>query len=182
MIYNELKIGLDVDGVCLAFDDAFVDECKKHGVLVYPGKTWNFFEQDNRCYDIFKNLNDDFWLNIKRHDKSLDLNFIPSAYISHRNCPEWVTRESLIRNGFPDSPVIHVKYTEDKIKRFKELNLDIFIDDRASTIVYFLENNIEAYVLDHEYNEDFNLPRIKSLGELKGIYNVKHRSKSNSKG
>lgn len=176
------KFALDVDGVCLHFDKKFIEVCKNQNILLNTGKIWNFFDQNRRSYDIFNNLKDDFWLELERHPKSLDLNSVPSAYISHRSCPEEVTRQSLLRNGFPDAPVIHVKYTEDKLKVFKNLNLDIFIDDRASTVLYFLENSIESYLLDQIYNEDFNLPRIKTLGDIKGIINVKDKSKSKSEG
>ena len=55
---------------------------------------------------------------------------------------------------------------EDKVKVAKQLGIDIFVDDRASTVAYFLENGIEAYLLDQLWNEDFNFPRIYTLGEL----------------
>lgn len=163
-------VGLDVDGTLLEFGQAFIDKCKLQDVELKIGKIWNFFDEDIRSYDIFKNLNTDFWLNLQRIDASTDLNIIPTAYISHRSCPEKVTRKCLINNGFPKAPVIHVANTEDKIKVIKQLGIDIFVDDRASTILYCLENGIEAYLLDQIWNSDYTcLPRIYTLGELDKI-------------
>lgn len=167
------RIALDVDGVCLDFSSSFIELAKRDKINLYEGKVWNFFDQDIRSYDLFKNLKLDFWLNLNRTSKSIDLNFIPSAYISHRNCPEEITRQSLLKNGFPDAPVIHVKHTEDKVNVFKNLQLDVFVDDRASTVMYFLENGLEAYVLKYHYNCDFNLPSINTLGELYNKINEK---------
>jgi len=166
-ITNKLRIGLDVDGVCLDFTKSFIEECKKNEISLYVEEVWNFFEQDLRSYDVFNSLKNDFWLNLKREEASKDINFIPTAYISHRSCPTAITRQSLINNGLPDAPVFHVKYTEDKLKLAKELKLDLFIDDRASTVTYFLENGIKAKVLHQIWNKRFiNIPRIKTLGEL----------------
>lgn len=166
-ITNNLRIGLDVDGVCLDFATSFIKQCEKKEISLYIEEVWNFFEQDLRSYDVFKSLKNDFWLNLTREEASKDINFTPVAYISHRDCPTAITRKSLVNNGLPDAPVFHVKYTEDKLKLAKELNLDLFIDDRASTVTYFLENGINAAVLHQIWNKRFiNLPRIKTLGEL----------------
>lgn len=164
------KFGLDVDGVCVEFGEAFIDTCKSKQIHLKVGKVWNFFDDDSRSYDVFRNLEADFWLNLKVIDKAKDLNSIPTAYISHRNFPEKITKKCLINNGFPKAPVIHVANTEDKIKVIKQLEIDVFVDDRASTVLYCLENGIEAYLLDQIWNADFKcLPRIYSLGELEKI-------------
>lgn len=160
------KKGLDIDGVCLNFSARFIEVCAEKGIYLNVDKTWNFFDQDIRCYDVFKGLTSDFWLSLKRDEQSLDLNFTPTAYISHRSCPTEVTRQSLLQVGFPDAPVFHVHHTDDKVKIAKDLALDVFVDDRASTVLYFLENNMNALCLDKIYNEDYNLPRIYTLGEL----------------
>ncbi len=52
----------------------------------------------------------------------------------------------------------------------KQLGIDVFVDDRGSTILYCLENGIEAYLLDQIWNSDYScLPRIYNLGELNDI-------------
>ena len=163
------RIGLDVDGVCLDFGTSFIKHALKSDIKLSIGKTWDFMKQDIRAYDLFKNLNNDFWLNLERERKSLDLDFQPVAYISHRGCPEIVTKKCLLNNGFPNAPVIHVKHTEDKIKIARELEVDLFIDDRASTVTYFLESGIKALTLTQKWNEDYSLPRIKTLGEISNI-------------
>lgn len=174
---KKLRVGLDVDGCCLNFGKAFINHCSQLGMKLSIGKVWNFFDEDIRSYDVFKNLESDFWLNLEREEKSLDINFTPVAYISHRTCPERVTKKSLINAGLPKAPVIHVKYTEDKVKIAKDLEIDIFIDDRASTVMYFLENGIKAYVLNQIWNEDFNVPRIKTFGELNKFEDIEIEEK-----
>jgi hypothetical protein len=161
-----VKIGLDVDGVCLSFNTKFTALCAEHGIIINCFKVWNFFEQDLRCYDIFKNLTVDFWLSLEREEQSFDMDFVPTAYISHRNIPTEVTRQSLLRVGFPDAPVIHVTHTEDKVKEAKKFGIDVFVDDRASTVLYFLENHVKAVAINKLWNEDYNVPRIHTLGEL----------------
>lgn len=177
MSKNKFRIGLDVDGVCLDFGNHFINHCKEKDVHLTVGKTWDFFAQDIRSYDIFDQLTTKFWIDMKREPKSSGLNIEPVAYISHRSCPVEVTKKSLINAGFPDSTIFHVKYTEDKIKIARNLNLDLFIDDRASTVTYFLESGINAVLLDQIWNEDYNLPRIKNLSEIK-----KHLTNSYRKG
>lgn len=167
------KVGFDVDGTLVDFANAFIEECwKKEQLVLKVGSVWNFFDQDIRSYDIFKNLSTDFWLNLKRLDESNDLNITPTAYISHRSIPEKITKKCLKNNGFPNAPVIHVANTEDKIKVIKQLDIDIFVDDRASTVLFCLENSIEAYLINQIWNEKYScLPRINTLGELKDIIN-----------
>lgn len=164
---KEIKIAFDCDGVCLNFGESFIQHCKNLDVHLTVDKVWNFFDQDIRSYDIFKNLDNNFWLNLKREKASLDLSIIPVAYISHRTCPIEVTKQSLLNAGFPEAPVFHVKYTEDKLKVAKNLGVNCFIDDRASTVTYFLENGIDARLLTQIWNDQYNLPRVKTLGELK---------------
>ena len=163
---TNFRYALDVDGCCLDFATAFIDYCKPLGINLYVEEVWNFFDQDSRSYDVFKNLTDDFWLTLKREEKSLDLRSTPVGYISHRSCSEEVTKQSLLNAGFPDAPVKHVKYTEDKIKIAKEWEIDLFVDDRTSTIVFFEENGINACVLDQLWNKRYNVSRIMTLGEL----------------
>ena len=164
------KIGLDVDGTLLGFEEKFIQECSKNGINITSGKVWNFFDCDVRSYDVFNNLNIDFWLSLERIKQSIDLDIIPTAYISHRSFSTKVTKESLLKNEFPNSPVFHVKNTEDKVKVIKQLGIDIFVDDRASTVLFCLENGIEAYLLDQPWNEDYKcIPRIHTLGELNSI-------------
>lgn len=164
------KFALDIDGTVLGFAEAFIEECKLNKINVSVSEVWNFFDQDIKCYDIFKDLDTDFWLNLKIIDKAKDLELIPSAYISHRNFAERITSKSLLNNRLPKAPVIHVANTEDKIKVIKQLGIDVFVDDRASTVAFCLENGIEAYLLDQIWNSDFVcLPRIYSLGELTKI-------------
>ena len=93
------KLGLDVDGTLLEFGEAFIDECKLKNINLKVGKVWNFFDDDPRSYDVFKNLNMNFWLNLKRLDKAKGLNVKPTAYISHRNFPEKITKKCLINKS-----------------------------------------------------------------------------------
>ncbi len=166
-------VALDVDGTLLEFGTSFIDRCKEKEIEVKIGKIWNFFDMDIRSYDIFKNLDSSFWLNLKALDKAKDLNVVPSAYISHRNFPERITKKSLLNAGFPKAPVIHVANTEDKIKVIKQLGIEVFVDDRASTVLFCLENGIEAYLLDQVWNADYKcLPRIYTLGELDKICQI----------
>lgn len=165
------SVAFDVDGTLVDFANAFIKECwEKEEIVLEVGEVWNFFDQDIRSYDIFKNLNSNFWLNLERLDCSQDLNIVPSAYISHRNIPEKITKKCLKNNGFPNAPVIHVANTEDKIKVIKQLGIDIFVDDRASTVLFCLENSIEAYLINQVWNDQYHcLPRVKTLGELKEL-------------
>lgn len=173
MIKKNKRVGLDIDGTILEFSNAFIEKCKESDINLKIGKVWNFFDDDIRSYDVFKNLTSEFWLNLKVIEQAKNLNIIPTAYISHRNFPERITKKCLINNGFPKAPVIHVDNTEDKIKVIKQLGIDVFVDDRASTVLYCLENGIEAYLLDQIWNEDFHcLPRIYSLGEIEEIINL----------
>lgn len=163
-------VALDVDETLVAFAEPFIEVCKKKGIHLTVGKIWNFFDQDDRAYSVFNELDKDFWITLPRIKKSLDLDIIPVAYISHRLFPERITEQSLHRLGFPKAPVFHVKHTEEKVKIIKQLGVDVYVDDRSSTVMFCQENGIEAYLLDQPWNADFTcLPRIKTLGELNDI-------------
>lgn len=151
------KIVLDVDDVVADFIGSY----KRHFNLNKNIHNWYF---SYKTADNLKELveNKDFWVNMP----VLNIpNFIPEAYVSNREIPIAWTEEFLEKNDLPCRPVHHLGYKESKVNKLKELDTDVFIDDKISNIIEAQRAGITSYLMHNSHNAklDVGYRRIHSL-------------------
>ena len=158
---NNLKIGLDIDGVLADF----ISHYNKYYNVDKSPEIWNHDpEMDARIKSLTENK--DFWMTIPVLTKACDLSFEPTCYITSRDIPvEW-TREWLYINGFPNTPVYSIGYDKSKVSVIKNLNIDIFVDDRFDNFVEINKSGTLCYLFDTPQNKRYNV-------QSKRIYDLK---------
>jgi 5'(3')-deoxyribonucleotidase len=167
---NKKKIGLDIDGVLADFSGRFIEEAKKHNVYskdyTFTQSHWEFPYEWGSIWNKIKD-NEAFWLTIKPLVPSNELPFEPECYVTARNIPTEWTEKWLSLNGFPCKPVYSTNYGS-KVKKIKELKLDIFVDDCWDNFKELNQNGICCYLFEAEYNKKYEVgyKRIKNLNEL----------------
>jgi len=162
--YNTSKnIALDIDDVIVDFLSGFKEYL---GIDAVP-EHWKFFK-DGKVYTDVSSLPKEFWLNLKPKIQSKDIKFTPKAYITHRTIPiEW-TIEWLELHGFPAVPIHMVEPTKSKLDVAKELNIEVFVDDKFETFVEFNKNGILCWLFDSPQNKKYDVgyKRVTSLNHL----------------
>ena len=178
-----MKIALDLDGtlvdwinspVKMAAAKLGVEEPKRHDYF-YRGislkvreEIFKFFQDpefmsmSNLTYDIRDKLA------IKRWKESGHTLYIITSRGKNKELIT-VTRD-LVNEWFPEiDHLIIAKHGVDKIRYFKVLKLDFWIDDHPDITYIAHDLGINAYLIDKHYNRDpfFNiLPKIGSVYEL----------------
>lgn len=148
-----MDIGVDVDGVLANFQEGIIQKAKRENLKFYDHWTqWRewapkYKEEFDRLFEMTE---DDwqFWLGLELYDHASQvrwgerrgwLPFEPEMYVSARpKAPKGATKEWLLRNNFPEAEVHIVESGEDKLKHIR--GLDIYIDDKISTILHIQEN------------------------------------------
>lgn len=162
--HNQLKIGLDIDGVLADFVQACAIKLNVP-VAEFQPSHWN----DPFIKHIFPELKKDmdFWIDMKPYLHGGDLPFEPYCYITSRTIDEEVTRSWLYRWGFPEMPLY--SGVANKAEKCYELGLDIFVDDH---FIHFHEINLNSntlcYLMDRPWNRkyDVGVRRIKDLSDV----------------
>lgn len=160
--YQQRRIGLDIDEVIA---DWVKHWCNYHN-LDTPN-FWNFDKDIKEKFELLKD-NKEFWLSIPVKTKPEDLPFEPTCYITSRNIPKEWTEEWLQINNFPSVPVYSIGFNQSKVDIAKELNLDIFVDDRYENFIELNKNGVCCFLFDAPHNQryDVGFKRIKSLKDL----------------
>lgn len=138
------RIGIDVDDVLADFMGAY---CERYN-LQRP----NAWEFDSEFVDHYKDLDNNFFLNLKTILSPEDLPFEPIAYItSRRESLNEATFKWLFEvNHYPVAPLI---FATDKLKPIKELKIDRFIDDKVATFIHLNLNGVLCYLFDSSHNQ-----------------------------
>jgi hypothetical protein len=104
----------------------------------------------------------EFWLNLTVKNRP---NFIPAGFVSARGISKSWTIESLKKFNIPGRSVVHqVPWGESKINLLKELNCDIFVDDKYATFKECNKAGIFCLLMDAPHNQHIKTPyRIYTL-------------------
>lgn len=125
---KKLKVALDVDGIIADFYKACCDFFNEpHGKLDSWSVSWIFHNEH------IINAIPEFWENMPvmpQAENGIDFEF--DVYLSAYPPAMHDARKAwLIKNGFPDKPLIH---SDDKVSFCKATGFDVLIDDKPATI------------------------------------------------
>ena len=162
-LYN---IGLDVDGVLADFNKSW----QKINPHIPLSSTANKFDDVYNQLDLMEENGelDDFYLNLKPLINPNSLSFEPCCYITSRRVDSEITRQWLIKNGFPDKPVYTV-HGGSKVDVAKKANVDIFIDDDYNNFLDLNKNGILTYLYTTSYNKHYNISPLMRIDKLNDI-------------
>lgn len=117
---------------------------------------WNFDKTIKEKFEDMKD-NKEFWLTIPRKVDPADLVFEPHCYITARPVDESVTREWLLKNGFPDVPIHAVNVYESKMEAFLASGADVLIDDRYENFVEINAGGGCCFLYDAPHNRKYEV-------------------------
>lgn len=142
------NIVLDIDDVIFDFQMSYA---KRFNTKMQ--KCWsNSSLMKKRLSTLMKEK--DFWLNLPVKNFP---NFQPKGFVSARGISKSWTIESLKINSIPGrSNVNQVPWGQSKIKVLKDLNCDIFIDDKYETFKECHKNGIFCLLMDASHNQRYN--------------------------
>lgn len=145
---NNIKIGLDLDGVIFDFVKAYEERFK-----VKSNPYWSAtYQMKDHLKELEKDEN--FWVNLPVMNKP---EFEVDAYITSRSVPkEWI-EESIQKNGLPCAPVYTVPWNVSKLPLLKELGISIYIDDKFENFKEANNAGIVTYLMDAESNRYYNV-------------------------
>ena len=145
---NKPIVGCDLDDVIFDFTGSYEKR--------FNTKLSNYWNGD---YNMSKNLEQlkdekEFWVNMPVKNRP---SFEVDYYITARSIPvEW-TKEAIQKNNLPKAPVYSLPWNVSKIDTFKELGVDIMIDDKYSTFKECKENGIFCYLMNSDTNQHYNV-------------------------
>lgn len=147
---KKLKIYLDVDDVVADWVTTF---CKKYNCPL-PNSWFDKNITVNRLNELKKNKS--FWVNLPIKHRP---NFKPNGFLSARSIPKKWTFEFMKLNGISGRTNIHhVPWNVSKINKLKQLQVDIFIDDKFETFKECHDNNIFCLLMDACHNKNIITP------------------------
>jgi len=159
-----LKIYLDIDDVIFRWYESYANRFNTK----IPKSWLNSNLIKKRLNQLTKEK--EFWLNLPVKNYP---DFIPNGFVSARGIPKTWTRESLKINNIPGrSNVYQVGWGQSKIELLKNLNCDIFIDDKYQTFKECNKNGIFCLLMDAPHNQKYKTDyRIYNL-EIQNIINL----------
>lgn len=179
---QNVRAGLDVDGVLANFLQGFIDAGSELGIQCCLPKDWKKVDRWMfPCVDHFKAIWDakcehsyKFWLNLQPLPAAVKYfnskNAItPELYITKRPCPSFITRKWLRSVEFPDAEVVTVSDPKNKLEIVQE-RCDVYVDDLPSTVRQMREAGVNALLYSAPFHKGENiegLPIIKSLSEIR---------------
>lgn len=160
------KFGLDIDGVLCNFSEGFYNHFRRPYV---PPKTY----KDAFVSKNFGKIARDkfFWLRLK---PLVDPSVIPPevyCYITSRTIDSHISHLWLEMNGFPKAPVFTVRRSGKKSEIVKDLQLEVFVDDKITT--YHEINNgtdCTCYLMKASYTEEEEVPH--KIDDLKDLHSI----------
>lgn len=167
---KKFKIACDVDdvlGECYPSLCKWFNKPEKH-INIWDGEVENAWVNE-----LFPNffMEKRFWRTISRLSNPNSINFEIDHYIT--SIPDFlhdIREEWLIKNGFPEKPVICTLGS--KVDTMKALGLNVLIDDKPSTIKAVRSEGmigiqfVPPYMSDYDKNDPYT---IKHLSQVKGI-------------
>lgn len=151
-----MNVFLDIDDVVADWIPTF---CKKYNCPIPT--TWvNPYITLDRLTELRKDKQ--FWVSLPIRNRP---NFTPKGFLSARSIPKAWTYEFMKLNNIPGrSNINQVAWNVSKIKKLKEFECDIFIDDKAETFQECHANGIFCLLMDAPHNQHINTPyRIYNL-------------------
>ena len=154
------------------------------GVLANYVKGWNEvypeIELTPSTYyfdkDIMKRFNDmkeagvldDFYLNLEPLITCDEIPFEPHCYVTARPVDTEITKQWLLKNGFPNRKVITVPTGTSKVEAMNEAGIEIFVDDYYGNFIELNNAGIFTYLFTSPWNEKYDVGhmRINSLKEI----------------
>ena len=166
---NKPNIYLDIDDVIFDWGAAYASRFQTTAPKYWTNSTL----KSNRLELLTKEKG--FWLNLPV--KNIP-NFIPKGFVSARGISKTWTKESLKKHNIPGrSNVTQVYWGESKLEVLKNLNCNIFIDDKVSTFKECNANGIFCLLMDASHNQKIKTDyRIDNL-DIKNILNLWHKLK-----
>jgi len=164
---------LDIDGVICDFLGGFYDLAKDMDVAKqhHGKKNHNYWNFPFDATEVWKQVDDDFWLNLPALVDGQHLPVEPYAYLTHRMCSTEVTERWLEDNHFPHADVYTV--SNSKVDAAKEIISGTtrpvtFIDDRYKNFAELRDAGLHCLLYSRPYNEKYDVGpyRIHDLHEL----------------
>lgn len=156
----QIRVGLDIDDVCLSFVPAY---CKKYNLQV-PNSWYLDYDFIPRIEELAKD--EDFWMNLEPLFDPNALKFEPIVYITARDerLKEY-TSKWLEKHNFPKAPVV---FSRNKGEVCKEYKLTHFIDDSPKNFREVNESGTACFLLDTPWNKyiDVGYRRIKNVNDI----------------
>jgi hypothetical protein len=156
------RLGLDLDGVIANFLKTFKN--------TFPDEVdVDHWTQESSVEDHMNSLSDDFWLSLEPLVIPNEIPVEPVCYITKRvTCKPEIATEWLRRNGFPMAPVLFSSKDRPKSVIAKEMNVDIFVDDKYSNFLELNNNGVVCFLMNQPHNIHFDVgyKRIYSLQDL----------------
>lgn len=166
------KIALDIDNVCCDFTEGFLRAARLiDKVNTYPESSEGVYQWDIPHFNVTwptLRLDPLFWQNLPPYD-ILPFDFEVAAYVTARPLEMiWVTIRWLDEHGFPNPYETYVvSDSKDKPDVLKSLGIDVFVDDKPSTVQEVQAAGIEAFLFHTPIAGTFNPENsILSLKEL----------------
>jgi hypothetical protein len=170
---ERFKIALDVDDTIAGFYSHMCKQFKRPELRVdiWDGKVDCKWIADE-FPDLFSNL--EFWNSQPVLSSPQSITFDFDYYLTA--FPEdlkWLRRNWLLRNGYPDKPVI---CTDNKVEVMLDLQIDVLVDDKPSTIKKVREADligiqfVPSYMNNYDKNDPFT---ISHLSQVPGVLNIK---------
>ena len=165
------NIILDIDDVIFGFQEGYA---KRFNTRMQ--KHWSNSNLMKRRLSCLKKEKD-FWLTLPVKNVP---NFQPKGFVSARSITKSWTIESLRINSIPGrSNVNQVPWGQSKIKVLKDLDCDIFIDDKYETFKECHKNGIFCLLMDASHNQRYSTQyRIYDL-DIKSIMSFYNKRNKN---
>ncbi|MDA3855093.1 MAG: hypothetical protein PF569_02455 [Candidatus Woesearchaeota archaeon] len=142
---RKLNVFLDIDDVIFDFQKAYATKFNTK-----QQKSWSKSKLMSRRLNILSN-DKDFWIALPVKNKP---NFLPKGFVSARGIYKTWTVESLKRNKIPGrSRIFQVPWGKSKLEVLKELNCDIFVDDKVETFKELNKNGVFCLLMDASHNQ-----------------------------
>lgn len=175
-----LRLGFDMDGVLADFVTAFLTISNKLYGTSYTKKDWTQWSatnlytdaQQDKVWDIIRTTKE-FWYKLEplEHGALLDaaerkhnLYFITSrVYVPGRSIEQQSAGWLLLNKRLTFPTVLVVSDADHKQALCRDLQLDAFIDDKASTVEQINKAGVLCYVYDQPYNSGVKAPRVSKI-------------------
>ena len=161
------RIGIDIDECIADFTGAYSEKTGKPAKPIH----WSYCDEmlDNFGKWTSDKTIDGFYLNVQPLLKSEELGFEPICYITSRPVPTEITRQWIIKHGFPQKPIFTTSSSNEKVAVAREQGLDYFIDDNYETFIKMNKAGICCFLMDAPHNQKYNVgyKRIKDFNDFK---------------
>lgn len=144
-----MKYGYDIDSVLADFTKHFLKYLKLSKKRVTD---WDDERIRNNFHKIVKDYK--FWLTMPKISSPKDIKTEVTAYVTARPIPSEITEVWLRSHGFPKAPVFTVGIDNSKLKTLRDLNIDVFVDDKYETFLELNNNGIRCYLFNAPHNEN----------------------------